>query len=82
MSTKIKNLVIKTGSYMKDGEVKNRYKTIGGLFEAAEGHQFILMDPTVNLAGIDRDEGHDSVLVRLYDPPDSKSKFKEDDLPF
>ena len=63
-----KELKVKHGTYQKDGETKNSYRTVGSMMEDDNGSKFILIDPTVNFAAFKRDEGRDSVMVSLFDP--------------
>jgi hypothetical protein len=45
-----KRLVIKTGSYMKDGQEKGEYTRVGVMMDGDNG-PYLLLDPCVNLAG-------------------------------
>ncbi len=63
-----KELKVKHGTYQKDGETKNSYRTIGSLMEDDSGSKFILIDPTFNFAAVKREEGRDSVMVSLFEP--------------
>ena len=46
----MKRLMIKVGEYQKDGQTKGEYVRIGALMESQNG-EYVLLDPTVNLAG-------------------------------
>ena len=46
----MKKLLIKTGTYQKDGETKNRWTQLG-VIRSNENGEFALLDPSVNLAG-------------------------------
>ena len=46
----MKRLAIKVGEYQKDGETKGEYVRVGVLLEGENG-EYLLLDPTVNLAG-------------------------------
>ena len=48
----MKKLSAKTGEYQKDGQTKGRYTNIGVLQNSNDGGEYILLDPTVSLAGI------------------------------
>ncbi len=82
----MKKLMIKNGSYTtKDGEVKNRYQNIGVIMSGDKG-EFMLLDPTVNLAGFDR-QGKDRVMVSIFEdePRQAQSNtqtIEEDSIPF
>ena len=41
---KTKNLVIKNGTYQKDGQEKTRWLTIGGKFEREDGSECLKID--------------------------------------
>jgi hypothetical protein len=79
----LKNLCIVTGTYEKGGETKKRWLTIGSLMENDKG-QFILLDPMVNLAAVQREHGKDRVIVSLFDPLTGEAKVKplDDSIPF
>lgn len=61
---KVKDLVVKTGEYQKDGQTKARYENIGSIFEK-DGKQFILMKRTFNPAGVPSDR--DTIMVGMFD---------------
>ena len=65
---KLKDLCVVVGEYEKDGQTKKRWQTIGALMETKDGGQFVLLDPLVNLAAIQREAGRDRVIVSLFDP--------------
>jgi len=70
---KIKDLVVKTGTYNKrDGSEAANWLKVGGLFEGDKG-QFILLDRTFNPAGVAGQEGKGTILISLFD-----EKKKED----
>lgn len=47
----VKRLTAKIGEYEKDGQTKGRYVEVGVILSNDKG-EYILMDPTVNLAGV------------------------------
>ena len=47
----VKRLTAKIGEYEKDGQTKGRYVEVGVILSSQNG-EYILMDPTVNLAGV------------------------------
>lgn len=65
-----KNLVVKNGSYQKNGETKHRYLTIGQLHAGQDGNDYITLDAHINLAAIPRKDGDMRVMVSLYEPRD------------
>lgn len=61
--------MIKHGEYTtKDGEVKANWKQVG-IIKSNDKGDFILLDPTVNLAGFDR-QGKDMLFANIFE--DSK----------
>lgn len=48
----MKKLSAKTGEYQKDGQTKGRYVNIGVIQQSNDGGEYVLLDPTVSLAGI------------------------------
>lgn len=71
-----KDIVAKIDEYEKDGETKGRYTKIGVILSNENG-EYILMDPTVNLAGVlmkqrvlaqkQGKKGGDSVICSIFD---------------
>ncbi len=47
----VKQLSAKVGEYQKDGQTKGKYVDIGVVLSGDHG-EYVLLDPTVNLAGI------------------------------
>ena len=91
--SKVGDLAIKVGEYEKDGETKGRYVNAGALMEGDNG-LFLLLDPTVNLAGalvkqrmLNPQKAGDSVLCSVFtrqekaQPAQPKEEFS-DDIPF
>ena len=48
----MKRLTAKVDEYQKDGQTKGKYIELGVLNTANDGGEYILLDPTVNLAGV------------------------------
>lgn len=76
MSKKIADLAVKVGSYVKDGENKNRYKNCGIILQKEDGGKMLMIDPTFNFAAVNRDAGRDYVILSEFavkeDKPTSK----------
>lgn len=75
----MKRIAAKTGTYQKDGETKGEYAKIGVILSNDNG-EYILFDPTVNMAGIAfkqrvngiAKDGSDSVIASIFtDEPKS-----------
>lgn len=47
----VKRLTAKIGEYEKDGQTKGKYVDLGVILSNDKG-EYVLMDPTVNLAGV------------------------------
>lgn len=47
----VKRLTAKIGEYQKEGQTKGRYADLGVMLSNDNG-EYILLDPTVNLAGV------------------------------
>ena len=47
-----KKLSAVTGQYQKDGQTKAEWTNVGVLITGSNGKEYVLLDPTVNLAGI------------------------------
>ncbi len=79
-----KRLVIKTGEYTNSaGEKKGRYVRLGTILRK-DDNEFVLIDPTVNLAGslmlqniMNRQNGkdiRDNLMVSIFDDDDAPAK--------
>ena len=65
---KIRELVVKTGSYRdRDGNEKPRWKNVGSLMESEDGGKFILLDTTFNPAGVPNPDNRDNVLISIFE---------------
>jgi hypothetical protein len=72
-----KRLAAKTGTYTKDGAEKGEYTRLGVLMQGNDGGEYMLLDPTVNLAGVlvkqnilaakQGKEPRDSIMVSVFD---------------
>lgn len=52
MQTMAKRLVAKVGEYQKDGQTKGEYQRLGVLIQGNDGGEYMLLDPSINLAGV------------------------------
>jgi len=78
-----KRLAAKTGTYEKDGETKGEYVRVGVMLSGNNGGEFMLLDPTINLAGcltkqnmMNHKNGkpiRDRLLVSVFDDDASQS---------
>jgi hypothetical protein len=71
----MQRLVAKVGEYVKDGQTKGRYTDLGVMISNDNG-PYIILDPTVNLAGVlqkqnalnakNNKPAKDSVMVSVF----------------
>lgn len=60
--------MIAAGKYTgKDGVEKTSWKEIGVIMTSQAGKDFVLLDPTVNLAGFPREPGKDKLIASIFD---------------
>lgn len=72
---KIRELVVKTGSYRdRDGNEKPRWKNVGSLMESEDGKKFILLDTTFNPAGVPNPDNRDNVLISIFELKDDQQQ--------
>ena len=72
-----KRLVAKVGEYQKDGQTKGEYQKIGVLMQSNDGGEYMLLDPSINLAGVllkqnalaatKGGQARDSVMISVFD---------------
>lgn len=67
MATKLYDLAVKTGSYIKDGEEKGRYENIGTVWEGDNG-QYMVLKRSFNPAGVPFKDGSDSIFISMFEP--------------
>ena len=60
-----KYIKVKVGSYVKDGETKGKYQTVGRVLEDSDGEDMILLDRTFNPAGVPTDR--ESIILNFWD---------------
>ena len=64
----MKKISIANGNYIgQDGQQKTNWVKVGVIGQSANGKEYVLLDPTVNLAAFHRDEGKDMVMCTVYD---------------
>lgn len=63
-----KKLAIANGTYTNaQGETKTRWVNIGLINTNAQGKEYMLLDPTINLAAFTREEGRDMVMIGMFE---------------
>jgi hypothetical protein len=65
---KIKDLAVKTGSYEKNGETKNKYENIGSIMQTDDGGKFMFLKRSFNPAGVPFKDGSTDIIVSMFDP--------------
>jgi hypothetical protein len=86
---------VKTGTYMKDGESRNRYINIGAVMQREDGGKFLFMDKTFNPAGVpDEDPTRSNIIISMFTVKDGNNpsarkpapvavvEEPDDDIPF
>lgn len=73
---KVYDAAVKTGSYMKDGQEKNRYENVGTVWEGDNG-LYLVMKRTFNPAGVPFKDGSDSIFVSLFEPRNDDQKPRQ-----
>jgi len=77
MTRKTHDLCVKTGSYTdRDGNEKGRWMNIGALMQGDDG-PFVMLNACFNPAGIQREEGRDSILVSCFEPQQDNAREPE-----
>ena len=69
----MKRLMVKVGTYQKDGKEKGEYVKVGVILENANG-EYALLDPTISMAGVAykqmtngiAKQGSDSVIASIF----------------
>jgi hypothetical protein len=69
------DMAVKTGSYEKNGETKNKWQNIGVVIEGQYG-PYILLNRSFNPAGIPCDPNSDVITVSLFTPNSNAGKPK------
>ena len=93
MAEKLYDLSIKNGSYTKNGEEKNRYVSIGAVFNGEHG-KYMILDRHINIGGFPNPENRTSLIVNMFKPrekadgaamvpsQDATRSFEDDSIPF
>ncbi len=73
MTRKIADIKAKVGEYTnRDGATKGRWVDVGYVLELDKGGKMRCYYPWINLSGIPRKDGHDSVTLSEFDVKDDK----------
>jgi hypothetical protein len=64
----MRKISIANGNYIdRDGNQKANWVKVGVIGTSANGKEYVLLDPTINLAGFTRDPGKDMLMCTVYD---------------
>lgn len=84
MTKRIADLAVKTGTYQKGGETKNRYENIGSVFQDDNGGEFMTLKRTFNPAGVPNPDGKDSIIISKFaikEAPAAAATY-DDEIPY
>ena len=88
MTKKVADLAVKTGTYQKGGETKNRYENIGSVFQDDNGGEFMTLKRTFNPAGVPNPDNKDSVIISKFavreqtEAPETQADSDSGNIPF
>ncbi len=64
----MRKIMIANGQYTaKDGQQKTNWVKVGMVGVSGAGKEYILLDPTINLAGFPRDPGKDMIICSVFE---------------
>ncbi len=72
MTKKVADIKAKVGEYQKGGETKGRWIDVGYVLETDKGGKMRCYYPWINLAGIPKKDGYDTVTLSEFDVKDDK----------
>ena len=77
----MKKLAIANGKYQKDGQEKTRWVNVGVIGVGSNGKEYMMLDPTINLAGFAREAGRDMVMVSIFDDSHQQAPQQQQQQP-
>ncbi len=70
----MRKISIANGTYIgQDGQQKTNWVKVGVIGVSQNGKEYVLLDPTINLAGFKREDGKDMVMCTVYDDTQQNS---------
>lgn len=69
---KVSDLVVKVGTYEKNGETKARYVNVGLVLKDDDEKSMILLNRTFNPAGVPNPDNKDTVIISRFDVKDKQ----------
>ena len=73
----MKRIMIANGKYVKDGQEKSKWVEVGVIMTSQNGNEFVLLDPTVNLAGFPREAGKDKLIASIFDDANQQPRQQQ-----
>ena len=83
----MKKLSAKVGEFSKDGQTKGRYVNLGVVMASNDGGEFMLLDPTVSLAGVMAQQNalamqnnqplRDRIMVNVWEEEGSAQQYNQ-----
>ncbi len=77
----MKKLAVANGQYEKDGQQKTRWVNVGVIGVSQQGKEYMLIDPTINFAAFQREEGKDMVMVGIFDDSNQGQNNQQNQAP-
>jgi len=82
-----KKLTAKIGEYEKEGQTKGRYVNIGVVMQSNDGGEYMLLDPTVSLAGVMAQQNtlamqkgeqlRDRIMVNVWEEENNAQQYNQ-----
>lgn len=73
--------MVANGTYTKDGQEKTSWKQVGMIGTSQSGKEFVLLDPTVNLAGFTREAGKDMLICSVFEDQPKQQNYQQPQQP-
>ena len=73
----MKKLMVANGKYLKDGVEKTNWVEVGIINTSANGKEYCLLNPVINLAGFPREEGKDRVIASIFDDANQQPRQQQ-----
>lgn len=79
----MKKIMVANGQYKKDGQDKTKWVQIGVIGTSQNGKDYCLLDPTINLAGFQREQGKDMLMCSIFEdqPRPQQSQYQDNKVP-
>ena len=67
---RMKDVVVKVGTYQSGGETKNKWENVGSLVQFDDGNQGLFLKRTFYPAGVPNPDGKEDLLLSFFDIKD------------